>query len=318
MDIDLASDLVRLTGYDLTGHWLATRIAEHLARSRTPDARRLAYENLAIQGLPATLEPLAVEPLEEPLPVSSPTLVALHLLGLFHTTLFGPTLGGVVRGRSYAFDLNVQSSTVYPARCDDDGPLELEGYIVLEDGRPEAMEAVRNRWARLQELEITDSTSGAKSEAAAAFFAAYPGLTRSQGLVARAGLATSVSVPEPTPAPATLMRALAAARVIAPSLLAARGLPPAGAAPAAAREALEAIEGPIGLREHEEAAARGAPNAARPLGDGVPTAGAAYPPRPGSRSRAVRGRPLPEALRGRRGLRTGNRDVRVRVKVSHA
>lgn len=255
MSTNFTSELVAVVGYRLGDHSVLASIERVLGYASSEADRLATCWDVAMYAVPVSIEPIALGPPDDPLPPSSPTLVSLHWLGLFHTTNFGPTLGGTVLGRSYALDLNLESCPVYAATDDGDGPTGLEGYVMLDDSRAEALEVVERRWKEVAESEL-DGPQGAKRRALErAFVDDYPGVARHLQLGRRLKIAER-ELPEPRAVPRALMRAFEAGRILAPALLEVGGLPARGSAPETGSAAYEAtLEAPE-LPEHEEPLAR--------------------------------------------------------------
>lgn len=244
-------DVMRLVGYDMADPWLARVIDAHLARATNVDDEQLDYEGVVLQAVPTALETLGF-PCEDELPKTE-AVVALHLVGLFHSPLWGPSVGGVVSGRSYVFDLNEAVPAVFPATYDDDGPHSVERYLVVPDGRPESLAELARRWMEVQQLEVADPAK--HSDAVRAFIEEHPGLARSQRLLERSRVTPPVPVAATLPMPATLEAALEGALVLAPLLLEHGGLPSRGSAPDVGANALARV-GLVGNGPHRESALR--------------------------------------------------------------
>jgi hypothetical protein len=244
-------DLVRLVGYQPEDSWLGELIETHLARASNDEDEQLDYESVALQAVPMSIEMLG-SPCEEDLPTTD-TVVACHLVGLFHTPVWGPAVGGVIDRRSYVLDLNEATPTVFPATYDDEGPRSVERYVVLPDGRPEALADVARRWMEVQQLEVTDPAK--HGDAVRGFIERYPGLARSQRLLERSRVTPPGPVAAVPPMPATLEAALEGALLLAPLLSEHGGLPPRASAPEVAAE-VQARLGVVGEGPHRESALR--------------------------------------------------------------
>jgi hypothetical protein len=244
------TDVMRLVGYEMADPWLARLVEAHLARASNGDDEQLDYESIVLQAVPVALETLGY-PCEDELPTTE-GVVALHLVGMFHSPLWGPVVGGTIDGRSYAFDLNEPAATVLSATYDDDGPRSLERFVALPDGRPDSLTRIARQWMSVQQLEVEDPARHAA--AVQDFVDAHPGVARSQKLAERSRV-PSIRVPAAPPMSAALESAFDGALLLAPLLIEHAGLPPRGHAPDVGARAFSKV-GVIESGPHRECGLR--------------------------------------------------------------
>lgn len=244
---ELITKFLGMTGVAPAGaEALSVFLAEEMETARKKADRLLLLEGWVLEAIPCTIEPPDIEP-EEPWLTSIPVTVALHFSGLLVNGLVGEGPGGMLEERTYVVDTNAAARTgtlpLYVAECVDDG-LQAASLLpsrYLDDARER--DAMAGAWGKVSDLidsKRSPAIQAKRKELATAFVAKYPGVAHhGRSLLISHGIDEAVldAAPEPAVMPEALAAVYDAFLLIAPSLLAAKGLPPAGADTKAAKAA---------------------------------------------------------------------------------